>query len=309
MAIIGLVSSTHFALDGSLYPRVYTVYPRGANGARLSAAGDKDLGVPLGSTIGASTPTDQAALIQALAPIVMSSSSPGSGGSSSASDIALEIKSGGPVTVAGTVGIAGSVALGGPVTLNPLPAGSANIGSLLDLARITGSIVPGVGAEHLGKAAGGGYAAGSTGIMPLAAKYSTELAIADGDGSLLPLRLDGFGRLRTTFGALPAGANRIGSVGHGITGIGDGVQTVTTAGTGRQLTATSTPAQWVIVQAQTDNAGLVAVGGEGINANEAAGTGLALAAGESTTLPCANLTQIWIDATVNGEGARFTYLI
>ena len=87
MAIIGLVSSTHFAVDGSLYPRVYTVYPRGANDARLSAAGDKDLGVPLGSTIGALTPTTQSELIQALAPIVMSALAPGAGGSS-AVDIA-----------------------------------------------------------------------------------------------------------------------------------------------------------------------------------------------------------------------------
>ena len=94
-----------------------------------------------------------------------------------------------------------------------------------------------------------------------------------------------------------------------ITGIGHGVQTVPNAGTSRQLTAASTPAQWVFVQAQTDNAGFVAVGGEGVNANEAVGTGLALAAGESITLPCANLTQIWIDATVNGEGARFLYLV
>ena len=55
--------------------------------ARLSAAGDKDLGVPLGSTIGALTPTTQSELIQALAPIVMSALAPAPGGSS-AVDIA-----------------------------------------------------------------------------------------------------------------------------------------------------------------------------------------------------------------------------
>lgn len=34
MAIIGLVSSTHFAVDGSLYPRVYTGHPHGTTGAQ-----------------------------------------------------------------------------------------------------------------------------------------------------------------------------------------------------------------------------------------------------------------------------------
>ena len=59
--------------------------------------------------------------------------------------------------------------------------------------------------------------------------------------------------------------------------IGHGVKTVATAGTDLPL-ATSRTALWVIVQAQTDNTGVIAVGGTGVDATVATGTGLALAA-------------------------------
>jgi hypothetical protein len=96
------------------------------------------------------------------------------------------------------------------------------------------------------------------------------------------------------------------TVGHNTTGIGHGVKTVTTAGTDVTLAA-STAAKWVTVQAQTDNTGLIAVGGAGVDATEATGTGVLLEAGESYTCPCDNLADIFIDATVSGEGVRFTY--
>jgi len=93
---------------------------------------------------------------------------------------------------------------------------------------------------------------------------------------------------------------------HSTTGMGHGVKTVTTAGTDVVL-ADTTPAKWVIVQAQTDNTGIVAVGALGVDATVATGTGVALAAGESVTLLCNNLADIFIDATVSGDGVRFTY--
>lgn len=88
--------------------------------------------------------------------------------------------------------------------------------------------------------------------------------------------------------------------------IGHGVKTVTTAGTDIAL-ATSRTARWVIVQSQTDNTGLIAVGAAGVDATEATGTGVALAAGESVTLPIDDLASVYIDATVSGEGVRYTY--
>lgn len=106
--------------------------------------------------------------------------------------------------------------------------------------------------------------------------------------------------------ALPAGTNAIGLVGHDITGIGHGVKTVTTAGTDVVL-STSQAAKGVIVQSQTDNTGLIAVGASGVDATEATGTGVILYPGDSVFVPCDNLDNIYIDSTVNGEGVRYTY--
>lgn len=88
--------------------------------------------------------------------------------------------------------------------------------------------------------------------------------------------------------------------------IGHGVKTVTTAGTDVAL-ASSLGVKWVVIQAQTDNTGVIAVGASGVDATVATGTGVALAAGESITLPIEDLANIYIDSTVNGEGVRYTY--
>lgn len=93
---------------------------------------------------------------------------------------------------------------------------------------------------------------------------------------------------------------------HGITGIGHGVTVVTTAGTDVVLT-TTTVAKKAIIQAQTDNTGAIAVGASGVDATVATGTGLLLYAGDFITLDIDNLTDIYIDATVSGNGVRYTY--
>ena len=105
---------------------------------------------------------------------------------------------------------------------------------------------------------------------------------------------------------LVAGTAAFGIVGHDITGIGHGVTVVTTAGTDLVLAA-STACKLVIIQAQTDNTGVIAVGATGVDATVATGTGVALYAGESVTIPCDNLADIYIDATVSGEGVRYSY--
>ena len=96
-------------------------------------------------------------------------------------------------------------------------------------------------------------------------------------------------------------------VGHNITGIGHGVKTVTSAGTDEAL-ASSTVAKVVIIQAQTDNTGVIAVGAAGVDAAVATGTGVALYAGDSIALEIDNLADVYIDATVTGDGCRYTYL-
>lgn len=91
-----------------------------------------------------------------------------------------------------------------------------------------------------------------------------------------------------------------------ITGIGHGVKTVTTAGTDVALAA-STACKRVTIQAQTDNTGWIAVGASGVDATESTGTGVLLAAGDVFELDIDNLSDVFIDSTVNGEGVRYTY--
>jgi len=104
-----------------------------------------------------------------------------------------------------------------------------------------------------------------------------------------------------------AGTADLGVTGHNITGVGDGVAVVTTAGTDVVLAA-STACKLVIIQAQTDNTSKIAVGATGVDATVATGTGILLDPGDSITLPIDNLADIYIDSLVNGEGVRFTYL-
>ena len=95
-------------------------------------------------------------------------------------------------------------------------------------------------------------------------------------------------------------------VDHATSGIGHGVKVVAVAGTDEALAA-STAAKWVDIQAQTDNTGIIAVGATGVDATEATGTGKSLAAGESVVYPIDNLADIFVDATVSGDGVRYTY--
>jgi len=95
-------------------------------------------------------------------------------------------------------------------------------------------------------------------------------------------------------------------VDHSTGSIGHGVKTVTTAGTDVAL-ATSTACKWVVIQAQTDNTSTIAVGGTGVDATVATGTGISLVPGQAITLLCDNLADIFIDSLVSGEGVRFTY--
>lgn len=108
-----------------------------------------------------------------------------------------------------------------------------------------------------------------------------------------------------SLGAAPG--QEIGKVDHTTTGIGHGVKTVASAGTDEALVASATPAKWVTIQARTDNTGNIAIGGAGVDANEATGTGVLLAAAASITLPVDDLADVFVDATVSGDGVRFIY--
>jgi hypothetical protein len=93
------------------------------------------------------------------------------------------------------------------------------------------------------------------------------------------------------------------------TAIADGEKTVTTAGTDEALVGTSTPCREVTIMARTTNTGYIAVGTSGVDATLGTGDGIVLAPGDSFSFQISNLNLVYIDATVSGEGVRFTYTV
>ena len=128
--------------------------------------------------------------------------------------------------------------------------------------------------------------------------YSSSDAIGATSVTLIAFRLD------PITGRLLVDANA--TIDHNITGMADGVKTVTSAGTDVALAA-STTCKKVTIQAQTDNTGLIAVGATGVDATEATGTGIILYPGDAYEFEIDNLADVFIDSSVSGEGVRFTY--
>lgn len=90
--------------------------------------------------------------------------------------------------------------------------------------------------------------------------------------------------------------------------IGHGRKTVTTAGTPVALAASATPSRRVTIMALDTNTGQIAIGGSGVvAASGATRTGVILNAGDTYELDINDLSKIYLDATVSGEGASFAY--
>ena len=94
---------------------------------------------------------------------------------------------------------------------------------------------------------------------------------------------------------------------HGLSTISDGRKVVASAGS-RVTLASSTIAKLVIITAETDNTGLIVVGGSTVVAALATRQGIPLNAGDSVTLEIANLADVYLDTTVNGDGVTYLYL-
>ena len=88
---------------------------------------------------------------------------------------------------------------------------------------------------------------------------------------------------------------------------GDGRKTVTTGGTAEKL-ASATKATYVCITAETDNTGIICVGSSTVVASLSTRQGIPLSLGDSVGLPCVDLSDIWLDTTVNGDGVTFTYV-
>lgn len=91
-----------------------------------------------------------------------------------------------------------------------------------------------------------------------------------------------------------------------MTSIADGRKVVTTAGT-RVTLASSTACKQVAITAETDNTGLIVVGGSTVVAALATRQGTPLSAGDSIVMDIDNLADVYLDSTVNGDGVTFTY--
>lgn len=91
----------------------------------------------------------------------------------------------------------------------------------------------------------------------------------------------------------------------------NGSKTIAVGGTAEALSATSSPCYEVIVQAKPSNTDLVFVGGSGVPADGSAGIVLGIPiVGEtppSISISAQNLTQIYINSLIAGEGVNFIY--
>lgn len=140
----------------------------------------------------------------------------------------------------------------------------------------------------------------------------TVLAAKKPDASYANIQATAGGNLKVSLeeidstATLPAGTNAIGRVGHDITGIGDGRKVVTTAGTALAL-ATTTPCKKVTITAETDNTGIIVVGGSTVVAALATRRGTPLNAGDSYEVDIDDLADVYLDTTVSGDGVTFTY--
>ena len=92
------------------------------------------------------------------------------------------------------------------------------------------------------------------------------------------------------------------------TGINDGRKVVAVSGSAVALVAVATPIIEVTITAELDNTNTVVIGGSGVIAALATRIGTPLEAGDSRTIQIDDLSKIFVDALVNGEGVTFSYL-
>lgn len=93
----------------------------------------------------------------------------------------------------------------------------------------------------------------------------------------------------------------------------NGRKTVTSAGTAEALVSTNVSYTTLTMCAETDNTGVIAVGNSGVIASLSTRTGIPLEASDCYTIAKGNssgsyLKDIYIDATVSGDGVTFQYI-
>jgi hypothetical protein len=97
---------------------------------------------------------------------------------------------------------------------------------------------------------------------------------------------------------------------YGQVSVGSGTKTVTTAGTAVTLTASNNVVKWVTIQALSSNTGAICIGGSTVLASSKNGT--CITAGQAAPMYFMggfpyDLSNIYIDSAVGGEGVSYTY--
>ena len=88
-----------------------------------------------------------------------------------------------------------------------------------------------------------------------------------------------------------------------------GRKVVAAAGTPEALVAVPTEAIYTVIAAETNNTGMVVIGGTDVDETLATRTGIPLNPGEmSPVLPVDDLVEVYIDVNVSGDGVTFIYL-
>lgn len=93
---------------------------------------------------------------------------------------------------------------------------------------------------------------------------------------------------------------------HAHDAIGDGRKVVASIGT-RVVLAASTACRRVLIIAEMNNTGVITVGGATVVGALSTRQGAPLEAGDWVEFDLDNLTKIYLDTTVNGDGVTFVY--
>mgnify|MGYP000225818018 CR=1 FL=1 len=91
--------------------------------------------------------------------------------------------------------------------------------------------------------------------------------------------------------------------------IRDGRLALAVAGTPQKLVTTNTPCKKVEITAFTGNTGFIAIGDKTVVVATATRRGTPLMAGQTLTLYISDLSVVYADAEVAGEGVTFLYFL
>jgi hypothetical protein len=89
--------------------------------------------------------------------------------------------------------------------------------------------------------------------------------------------------------------------------LGDGLQLVASAGTAEALAAAATPCRLIVVSARPENTDVVVVGASTVVAAAGTRRGISLVPGQSVSLHVKDVSSLFVDAVVSGEGVSYVY--